>query len=833
MECGVAGTVTDWRVFKFGGSSLADADCFRRVAAIAEQAAAAGNLAIVVSAMGGMTDALLGLIHAAEAGDSDFGDAVGKLSARYEQTVGCLLAPTERPAVLAPFYDDIGGLGDVLRAIALVRSAPQRSQDLIAGYGEIWSARLLAALLAARKAKASSVRWVDARKVLTVRHTKMAPSVQWASSQQRLADELGDTADGVLVITGFIASDETGLHTTLGRNGSDFSASIFAALLAAKDLTIWTDVSGVLSADPRRVPEAQVISSVSYSEAMELAYFGAKVIHPQTMGPAVDNDIPILIRNTFAPKQPGTRILSVSDREQPIKGITSVDGIALVNVEGAGMIGVPGTADRLFAALHAADVSVVLISQASSEHSICCAVPEALADTAVQALRERFAGELAEGQIQEIGVQRDMSILALVGDGMHGVPGVAGRFLFTLGQAGINASAIAQGSSERNISVVVRRADSTRALRAVHAGFYLSRKTLSIGVLGPGTVGGELIDQIAQQAPRLAESFNLDLRVRAIAGSQRWLSDPRRIDLDDWRGAYEAAPELASLDDFVDHVDADHLPHAVIVDCTASQHVAECYPDWLARGIHVVTPNKKAFSGEPELAVSVHAAARRAATHCLYETTVGAGLPVIRTLQDLVETGDKVVGVAGIFSGTLAYLFNQFDGSVPFSSIVADARRQGYTEPDPRDDLSGMDVARKVTILGRELGLDIRLESLAVESLVPDDLKDVDVDTFMARLPDYDEAMATRLAAARAAGEQLRYVGRLSPADGASVALIGVPDSHPFANINLTDNVIQYTTARYSANPLVVQGPGAGPEVTAGGVFADVLRLASYLSGGD
>ncbi|MEM1261593.1 MAG: bifunctional aspartate kinase/homoserine dehydrogenase I [Pseudomonadota bacterium] len=819
-------------MYKFGGSSLADAACFRRVARIVTDVAAARPTGVVVSAMGGMTNALYALIDAAEQGQDNFDEPLRALAQRYEITAGSLLQPQQRGEVLREFYSDINSLEDVLKAISLVRSAPLRSRDLIAGFGEIWSARLLSAVLAAQ-VPAQSVRWLDARKVLTVRQTKLAPSVLWETSAERLADELGRAFAGIAVITGFIASDETGLQTTLGRNGSDFSASIFAALLNAQELTIWTDVDGVLSADPRRVPEAEVIDTVSYSEAMELAYFGAKVIHPQTMGPAVDNGIPILIRNTFRPERPGTQILPVSDRHQPIKGITGIDGLALVNVEGAGMIGVPGTANRVFSALHEADVSVVLISQASSEHSICCAVPEDRADIAVDALRKRFSTELADGQITRIDAKRDMSILALVGEGMHGVPGVAGRFLSTLGRAGINVNAIAQGSSERNISLVVRRDDATRALRAAHSGFYLSRKTLSIGLLGPGTVGSAFLDQLATQADALAERFSLDLRVRAIAGSSKWLAAPRRLGLTDWRGAYQQAQTLESLDAFVDHVDADHLPHSVIVDCTADSDIAARYPAWLQRGIHIVTPNKKAFSGDAELAASVRSAMSVGGSHCLYETTVGAGLPVIRTLQDLIETGDRVKRVDGIFSGTLAYLFNQYDGKVPFSTIVSEARAQGFTEPDPRDDLSGMDVARKVTILARELGWPVSLESLAVSSLVPEPLADVDVEQFMAGLPSFDAAMAERLEQAHKSGKHLRYVGSLDVNDGASVGLVEVDSNHPFANINLTDNVIRFTTERYADNPLVVQGPGAGPDVTAAGVFADVLRLASYLKGAD
>lgn len=825
--------VSAWMIYKFGGSSLANAACFRRVAANVARAPVR-PLGVVVSAMGGMTDALLRLIDAAEGGQSEFESELRQISARYELTAGSLLDPANRTDVFAAFQSDVIALNDVLKAVALVRSAPERSRDLVAGYGELWSARLLSAYLSQeRGADDKQVDWLDARKALSIRKGKLGPTVLWELSESRLASALPSDFDGVLVITGFIASDESGLHATLGRNGSDFSASIFAALLKASELTIWTDVDGVLSADPRRVPEAQVIDSVSYNEAMELAYFGAKVIHPQTMGPAVENDIPILIRNTFRPSRPGTRIVPVSDRRQRIKGITSIDGIALINVEGAGMIGVHGTADRLFGALNRAEVSVVLISQASSEHSICLAVPEHAAEAGRKAISDAFSSELREGQIQSVDVQSDMSIIALVGDGMNGLPGVAGRFLNNVGRAGINVAAIAQGSSERNISIVVRREDSTRALRAVHSGFYLSAKTLSIGLIGPGTVGAELLDQIESQAALLRESFNLDLRVRAITGSSKMIMADRRIELDHWRELLRTSDTKADLERFVEHIDADHLPHTVIVDCSADANIAARYEEWLSQGIHIVTPNKKAFSADWAYYLRLKKAAQRGGSHYLYETTVGAGLPIITTLRDLVETGDKVERVEGIFSGTLAYLFNTYDGSRAFSDIVREARDNGFTEPDPRDDLSGMDVARKVTILARELGMPVELASLEVQSLVPEALRECSVQEFMERLPDYDDEMKSLLDGARSRGRHLRYVGRLERSGGPSVALLEVDEDHPFARINLTDNVVQFVTARYSANPLVVQGPGAGPQVTAGGVFADILRLSSFLSGAD
>ncbi|MGI9331151.1 MAG: aspartate kinase, partial [Gammaproteobacteria bacterium] len=479
----------DWKVHKFGGSSLADPACFRRVTDILLSEDPA-PLAVVVSAMGGMTDALLSLISAAEAGPGEIGSGLEAISARYRSAVHDLLASTPAAGeVLAAFEADLADASDVLHAISLVRSAADRSRDLVAGFGELWSSRLLAAFIrqeAAARAPELAVNWLDARQLIVVEQGELGPGVLWQASAAKAAELFASKRNGITVITGFIAADEAGLHTTLGRNGSDFSASIVGSLLAADSITIWTDVDGVLSADPNRVPEAAVISELSYNEAMELAYFGAKVIHPQTMSPAVERAIPIWIRNTFNPQARGSRIASAGSGDDQIKGITSISQVSLVNLEGAGMIGVPGTADRLFGALRDSGISVILISQASSEHSICFAVPERNSVAVEEVVRQAFVSELDQGQIQRVEVQHGCSIIAVVGDGMAGLPGLAAKFFDTLGSADINVRAIAQGSSERNISAVIDSEDTTRALRAAHSGFYLSAKTLSVGLIGPG-----------------------------------------------------------------------------------------------------------------------------------------------------------------------------------------------------------------------------------------------------------------------------------------------------------------------------------------------------------
>jgi bifunctional aspartokinase / homoserine dehydrogenase 1 len=822
--------VTDppWVVHKFGGTSVADAGRYRQAAAIVARERADGRPAVVVSAMTGVTDALVGTVDLARRRDPQHERALAAIRERHRSVITELLDQAAAGPLLESLDREVADIGDVLRVCWLLRSASRGALELVSGFGEVWSARLLASCLTADGVDAT---WLDAREVVVAEPGQAAAAIDWAATRARLDGWLAARPGppDALVITGFIAATPDGVPTTLGRNGSDFTASIFGALLGAGTIHLWTDVDGVMSADPRLVPDAVRIETLTYDEAMELAYFGARVIHPSTMAPAVEHGIPIRIRNTFDPDAAGTRIHAAATSDFTVKGLTAIQGIALINVEGTGMIGVPGTAQRLFGALRDAGVNVVMISQASSEHSICLAVPAGAAERARLAVEEVFFAELRRGQIGSVQVDPSCCILAAVGDGMAGQPGIAARFFGALGTAGVNVRAIAQGSSERNISVVIDGADATRALRAVHSGFYLSSQTLSIGVIGPGLVGGALLDQIAGQAAELRDRWDLDLRVRAIAGSARMLLADRRIELDGWRDALAATGRATDLGALADHVDAEHLPHAVIIDCTASEAVARRYPEWLRRGIHIVTPNKRANTAELAFYRELEQTGRAAGRHYLYEATVGAGLPIIQTIRDLIHTGDRVLEIEGILSGTLSYLFNAFDGDRPFSEIVAEARRRGYTEPDPRDDLSGMDVARKLVILGREIGLDLELADVDVGSLVPTGLQQAGVEEFLAALPAHDDRMAGLLEDARARDRVLRFVGRLDAHGAAAVRLAEYPRSHAFARVRLTDNIVQFRTERYDENPLVVQGPGAGPQVTAGGVFGDLLRLASFL----
>lgn len=813
-----------WVVHKFGGTSVADAACFRRVADIVD-ARAEARQAVVLSACRGVTDALLAVVAKAEAQADTVPDRAA-LRQRHAAIAEEILPPQAAAAYCATLDADLADIAGVLQTIRLTRSAAPSARDLIAGYGEIWSSRLFARFLETRGG--APVQWCDARQALVVDWGPLGPAIDWRESKANLERLVAPDFRGVLAITGFVASDRRGAQTTLGRNGSDYSASIFGALLDAAEINIWTDVEGVLSADPRRVPDATVIDQLSYNEAMELAYFGAKVIHPQTMAPAVKRATPIWIKNTFEPQKAGTLICAKPSSSHPVKGITSIDAVALINLEGAGMIGVPGTAQRLFGALRGAGVNVILISQGSSEHSICCAVPEAEGERAAAAVRDAFERELREGQIQSVGLDRGLAILAVVGDGMAGTPGVAAKLFGALGAAGVNIRAIAQGASERNISVVVDARQATRGLRAAHASFYLSPHTLSLGLIGPGVVGGALLDQLAAESARLREQFGLHLRLRAIMGSKRMALSEAGIDPARWREALERG-EGADMDRFLAHVRVEHLPHSAVIDCSASESVARRYVGLFEQGVHVITPNKKANSAEFAYYTAMREARRKSGAHYLYEATVGAGLPIIQTARDLRETGDDILGIEGIFSGTLAYLFNVWDGVGPFSAVVREAKRLGYTEPDPRDDLSGLDVARKLVIMSREMGLTTELDALPVESLVPEELQRVSAEEYLELLPRHDEAMRARFEAARQRGKLLRHVGRVRADGQASVGLIEIDKAHPFANIALTDNVVRFQTRRYNTNPLIVQGPGAGPDVTAGGVFADLLRLAAYL----
>jgi aspartokinase/homoserine dehydrogenase 1 len=862
-------TANKFVVHKFGGTSVANAERYQQVAQIMDKEPGQ-HKAIVVSAMSKVTDALIELVHLASSRQDSYLEKLETLKQRHFDTIDRLLsgaveiltqpsvstnisaltlAKDLKSKVMADFED----IKEILRGLWLVQSASMPATELVSGYGEIWSAQFLNAYL---NSLGQSSTWLDARQVLVVEPGETSVVVDWESSQKKMNQWLQEHSHlQRIVITGFIASTKDGIPTTLKRNGSDFSASIFGALLDSKHITIWTDVDGVLSADPRLVPEAVVLEDMSYSEATELAYFGAKVVHPSTMAPAIQRQIPIWIRNTFHSNKPGTLIHKNSQSTLPVKGFSTIENVALINVEGTGMIGIPGVAQRLFGALREVNISVIMISQASSEQSICFAIPSAQAELAKSTLEKTFFAELHHGFIQKIEVSSQCSVLAAVGDNMVSQPGIAARFFGALGQAGINIRAIAQGSSERNISVVIERRDSTKALRAVHAGFFLSNHTLSVGVIGTGWIGKTFLSQLHRAAANLKQEHKIDIRVRGIANSKQMILQDQSIDLSQWETEIKNSSSLYSIEKLISHLLAEHIPHAVLIDCTADPSIANQYADWLKKGLHIITPNKKANAGPYAYYQELQKAVKNSHRHYLYETTVGAGLPIINTLKDLIRTGDQIIEIEGILSGTLSYIFNNLNLQNSFSDVVQVAKDKGYTEPDPRDDLSGTDVARKLIILGREMGLSIEMSDIQVSSLVPESMQKLSVEEFMKSLPTLNQQWQEKLQDAESRGEVLRYVGRLSvnsPDEAASslgsvvgvgteknvhvsvpvnmsVELRSYPKTHAFAMVRATDNIVAFRTMRYRNQPLIVQGPGAGPDVTAAGVFADLLRLASYL----
>lgn len=809
-------------VHKFGGSCLISQESIESIKEILPEK----NEIIVVSAIKGVTNRLQALLDLAKA-NSDYSAEIQSLQELHANLADFLLGAEQAKKFKHALDNDFNDIKNILNTVNLVKEYVKEIQDLILGYGEQWCAKLLALYLG----QYHSVLYLDASQVLFIHQQKNGViNIDWQKSQAELDKFLEKNTFDQLVITGFIASTIDGKRTTLGRNGSDFSGAIFAKLFDAKELIIWTDVDGIYSADPAKVKSAFPINYLSYEEAFELAYFGAKVIHPNTIAPAVEKKIPIYIKNSFNPTAPGTGIIAEAPKSiHPIRGLSSIDDIALVNIEGTGMIGVSGIAARVFQMLHQTHISVILISQASSEHSICFAVRKTQADLALDILTEHFQFEISQNIIEKVYADLNCAILATVGEGMVGAPGVAGKLCATLAKANINIRAIAQGSSERNISVVVNNQDIVKALRAVHAGFYLSSKTISIGVIGLGKVGGALLEQIQATVNPLREEHHINLCVRGIMNSQKMFLTFDAMNLNQWHESLTQSNTAASLEQFVDHILSDEMPHAVIIDCTASQMTTDHYLKIIAKGADIITPNKKANSGDLNFYKELKNLAQSKSRYYLYETTVCAGLPVIKTLQDFIQTGDKVLKIEGIVSGTLAFIFSQLAPGKSFSSIVFDAKEQGYTEPDPRDDLSGMDIARKVVCLAREIGLDIDLNDVKVHSLVPEDLRDCSVDEFLKRLPDYDPQIEAIMKNSFERNEKLSYVASIQADGTISVDMQSLPKDHPFSQLQGTDNMLIFQTQRYNQQPLIIRGPGAGPDVTAAGVFSDLLRLVSFL----
>lgn len=816
------------KVLKFGGSSVADAERIRSVIEIIQLAQARGSVPlVVVSAQQGITDALIACARSALDGGSGFRSQVETIRRRHHGSAESLLCEEAASSLagLATKIDEVcNELEGRLTGVSLLRELSPRTLDAIMSVGEQLSARIIAAALCAHGVNAT---YADGRDLVVTDATFGNAHVNEDATYSRIRAFVEGNR-GIAVMTGFIGATSSGETTTLGRGGSDYTASLAGAALEASQIEIWTDVSGVLTSDPRKVRRAFPVPYLSYEEAMELSHFGAKVIYPPTMRPAMGRGIPLVIKNTFDPAAPGTVIgAHPGDATQAVRGISSIDQLTLIRVQGSGMVGVSGMAMRLFRALASAEVNVILITQASSEHTICVAVNPSQSGEAEAAIREEFSHELRASLIDPPIIDDDYAIVSVVGDGMRNTPGVAATLCHSLAENGVNIAAIAQGSSERNISVVIRRLDQRKALNAIHDRFFLSHlRTLNVFVVGHGLIGRTLLAQILQHRESLRNEHHVELAVVGLSTSTRMIIDEEGIPLDDLEELLQTRGQPADLQSFVGQLITLNLPHSVFVDCTASAEVPNWYHTVLSRHVAVVTPNKKAQSGPLPSYHLIKEAAKLPGSRFLFETSVGAGLPVIGTLNDLLRSGDKIRTIDAVLSGTLSYLFNTLVPGRPMSQLIREARDRGFTEPDPRDDLSGLDVARKLLILVREAGYHLSLEDIEIENLVPESLRNLStVEEFLSGLSAYDPFFERLVSDAHERGRRLRYIAQF---DGtrATVSLQAVSANHPFFSLSGSDNILAFTTERYHASPLVIQGPGAGAAVTAAGVFADIVRVA-------
>ena len=748
-------------MLKFGGSSLSTPVTVRQVQQIVLDARRREPVTVVVSAFAGVTNQLLDCARLAERRDPVFEASFDGLARRHRSAVQALVARgrTRARRQVDSLLDELRG---TLQGIHLLRHCPPRALDMVASFGE----RLSAVIVAASLDRRYPARCVDSRELVVTDDQFTNANVVFAKTNRRTRTALARLVRRhrgrvIPVVTGFIASTEDGQTTTIGRNGSDYSAAIVGAAIGASVIEIWTDVDGVLSADPRQVSSAFVLPHLTYEEAMELSYFGAKVLHSATIAPAVARRIPILIKNTFNPTAPGTLIAgrAVADGRLA-RGITAVGDLELLTLRGAAMVGVPGVAERLFRALASRRVSVILISQASSEHTICFAVKAADAVRAVDAIQSEFRLEAHERQMT-VERRRDQAIIAVVGEGMKGRPGVSGKLFDALGQQNVNINAIAQGASERNISCVIDAPEQARALNVIHQAFFERRTRLGLVVVGVGNVGGAVLKQLHQQRAYLL-SKGFDISVVAVANSRKFVADPDGLNLGRWKYLLEGSAKSMTPEALARAIAGMKLANAALVDCTANAAIVEAYPAFIDANLHIVTPNKIANALPWPRYAALMALLERRHRHFLFEANVGAGLPILSTLRDLVASGDEVVRIEGILSGTLSYLFNRFDKTTPFSALVAEAHRLGFTEPDPREDLSGQDVGRKLLILARMLGRKLNLRDVEVDSLVPRPLRAGRFDSrWIGALARYDREMAGRFERAQARGAVLRYVGSL------------------------------------------------------------------------
>ncbi len=819
------------KVLKFGGTSVGSADSIKLVGNILLDYHSSGEeVMVVVSAMKGITNLLIDIGKWAIEGDTvKVNNAILELQSRHFDTIKQLLPIKDQSQVLAHTKRLVNELEEIIHGVTLLKELSPRSNDLILSFGERFSAYIISSYL--RNLGVTSD-WVDSRNLIRTDDQFGSASVDFEISNHSIAEYFKDSV-GIPVITGFIASNDQGQTTTLGRGGSDYTAAIVAAALEAQEIEIWTDVDGVMTADPNIVSRAFSLPALSYVEAMELTHFGAKVIYPPTLQPAFAKNIPLRIKNTFNTDFEGTIISREAHTpDMPIKGISSIKEIALVNVQGSGMVGVPGVASRIFGALGKAGVNIVLITQASSEHSICFAINPDQAINAKEILEADFSFELKSGLIDPILIENHHSIVAIIGENMRQTPGIADKLFGALGKNGINVVAIAQGSSELNVSVVIDQRNLHKALKVLHGAFFLSnRRLLNLFMVGTGLIGKTLLQQLHKQFDFFYNQRLLEIRLIGVANSRKMLIDNNGISINDWKEPLDQRGGVTDLKEFVSRMKELNLPNSVFVDNTAGASVPDVYLDVLGSSVSIVTPNKVANSQSMEKYSSLQQTAFRRQVKYLYETNVGAGLPVIKSLNELKLSGDNITRIEGVLSGTISYIFNSFDGSKKFSEIVKEAQQKGFTEPDPRDDLNGMDVARKILILAREAGLTMELDDVEIEPLLaPACFEAPTVEEFFVELEKQDPTMAAKIDQAAKQDKVLRYIATLENGK-ASIKLVPVGNDHLFYSLSGSDNIIAFSSDRYSEKPLLIRGPGAGAEVTAAGVFADLIEVSDFLVG--
>ncbi len=810
------------QVLKFGGTSVASAENIEKSCAIALQALAQGPVVMVVSALGGTTDALIGVGRAAATGDYRYREALAQLQQRHLAAAQALLPPAGQPDLAALLIQGFSELAQLCDGVFALGELSARTLDRLMSYGELFSSQLVQEVIGGRTAAV----WADARRLIRTNARFGNAGVDLAATRQQVQDFKARHTNELWVVPGFIGADGQGNTTTLGRGGSDYTAALLAAALDADKLEIWTDVSGMMTADPRLVPRARPIPGISYQEAMELSHFGAKVLYAPTIQPVMERGIPLWIKNTFAPADYGTLVEVAPPRgPEVVRGLSSIGNLTLLNLEGSGMVGIPGFSKRLFEALARERINVVLITQSSSEYSICVGVAAADVPVAQAAVDGEFATEIGAGCIAPLRPEPGLAIVALVGESMKNHPGISGRMFGALGQNGVNIRAIAQGSSERNISTVIRAEDVPKAINVLHEAFFEpAYKQVNLYVLGPGNVGSKLLDQLARQQAYLQSHLGLQVRVVAVANRRHCAVNEDGLDLAAWSAALAAAGPC-TLDEFAQLILRRNLRNSIFVDVTANPDAADHYAALLEKSVAVVACNKVAASSAYANYARLKGLAQDFNTRFLFETNVGAGLPILGTLADLTRSGDVVRRMEAVLSGTLNFVFNNYDGSRPFAEVVRQAQNEGYTEPDPRLDLSGADVARKILILAREAGHPLEMSDVQIDSFLPASCLDGDVEAFYAQLAVHEAHFRALYDAATAAGKRLKFVARY--ADGtAAVGLQAVAPGHDVYELRGKDNVVLFYTDRYTEQPLVVKGAGAGAEVTAAGVFADIIRAA-------